>query len=217
MTLHAFTRKYSYITLKAQIRAIFLRSPLLEANGCATQQRNQSNHHSWRSYCKHLTVQNPHLPPSLDLSSIHAPFYRTVIVASLQNAVCGFFRDSEFALFMDGFYFYIRMTSARHIIADFVLENGCFWLGGALEGFWENKFSFISGSRRCYWDRRRKKCEDTSTSAACFLQTIRKNSQILPKPESPSRVNELKKTQSCEWLLPPFPPMVTCLRGQEAT
>lgn len=37
------------------------------------------------------------------------------------------------ALFKADFYFYIRMTSARHVIADFVLENGCFGVGGGSE------------------------------------------------------------------------------------
>lgn len=75
-----------------------------------------------------------------------APFYWPAIVASVQTRSVGFSESSKFALFMADFYFYLRMTSARHIIADFVLENGCFWLGGALEGFWENKFSFTLGA-----------------------------------------------------------------------
>lgn len=62
-------------------------------------------------------------------------FIELLLLLAFKRALWVFTEPSELALFMADFYFYIRMTSAQHIIADFVLENRCFWLGGALEGF----------------------------------------------------------------------------------
>lgn len=53
----------------------------------------------------------------------------------LKHALRGFQSPRGFALFMADFYFYIRMTSAQHIMADCVLEKRMFGSWGSAEGF----------------------------------------------------------------------------------